>query len=266
MARKLNIMFLLVTILLVLVGSARAETISFTAQDIINWMADQGAPLHTATDVWGITRVRAIPDVSVAGGYTINLNDSSITPDNFDWRVQFDITGNPPYGNGVGTGSYGTYAAFNDTHLYSWQGSLFTNGTVSVISDLSPAEFAARFPTSLTGSNPGLTLAQVPDDAVFSFSFTLDPGVTWNNQGFWFVVDGYWYNDWYPSGNTYDNPIGFTGGYAHDSVSTAGNLTGNMGGGYYATVPLPSSLVLLLTGLLGLAGWRMRKIIITSSS
>lgn len=262
MIKKVNIVFIIVIILLGLGGSARADTISFTAQDIVTWMAAQGAPLSNATDVWGITRVRVIPEVSVPAGYkglgyTIDLGHSFTTQT--DWRVQFDYTGNPPYGKGNGSGAYGTYAAFNDVHTYSWKGSFQTNGTLYMISDLSQADFASRFPTHLNGIQTGLDLAKVADDAVFSFNFTLKPGVTWVNQGFYFVVDGYWYNNWY-AGASYANPIGFTGGFAHDSIQTAGDLTGDMGKGYQDTAtPLPGSLVLLGTGLLGLAGWRLRR-------
>jgi hypothetical protein len=237
------------------VVEVQAETITFTAGDIVNWMAQQGDPLHNATDVWGITRVRVIPAVSVPGGYTINLEECSISSNTVSWRVQTDAVGNPPYGNGVT--DTGLHASFNDTHLYSWQGSLYYSGTVYVISDLSPADFAARFPQYYSGTHPDLPLAEMPANTVFTLNFTLNPGVTWLNQGFYFLVDGVWYNNWY-AGASYTNPIGFNGGYGMDSIPYAGDLKGDMGYGYYGTsTPLPSSLILLTSGLLSL--WWLRK-------
>lgn len=266
MFQKINIVFIIITLLLGLAGPAKADTISFTAGDIVHWMALQGAPLHKSSvehgdEVWGINRVRVIPEVSVPAGYTspgytINLNSSFTTQT--DWRVQFDYTGNPPYGLGNGSGAYGTYAAFNDIHTYSWNGSFFTGGNLYMISDLSQADFASKFPEHLSGTQPDLHLKKVADDAVFSFDFTLDPGVTRLNQGFYFVVDGYWYNTWYHT-DTYDNPIAFTGGFAHNMVTTAGNLPGNMDYGYNGNVPIPGSVVLLGSGLLGLAWVRLRR-------
>ena len=244
-------------LLLSVVSAADAATISFTAGDLVRWMVQQGAPLHIfngvhGDELWGISRVRVIPEVSVPGGYTINLSQGGISPDNFSWRVQTDAIGNPPYGDGVF--DTGLHASFNDTHIYSWQGSWFTLGTLHLISDLSQSEFQSRFPAVLTPTSP-LPLAKVPDDARFTMDFTLNPGVSWLNQGFYFVVDGYWYNTWYDT-DSYDNPIAFTGGFAHNSVQTAGNLQGNMSYGYYGNVPLPGSLLLLGSGLLGLGAWR----------
>lgn len=254
MIKKLRILLMISSLVMALAGAARADTITFTAGDIVRWMANQGDPLHNATEVWGISRVRLIPDVSVPGGYNLNVNQSSISPDNVSWRVQTDAVGNPPYGDGEN--DTGLHASFNDTHIYSWQGSWYSSGTVNLISDLNAQDFGARFPQSFTGTHPDLPLAKMPDDTRFTLDFTLKPGVTWLNQGFYFLVDGNWYNNSY-HGATYDNPTGFDGGFGHNSI-IAGNLKGDMGYGYYGTssAPIPGSLVLLGSGLLGLAGWR----------
>jgi hypothetical protein len=232
--------------------TVRAETITFTAGDIVRWMAQQGDPLHNATDVWGISRVRVIPEVSYGGsifngGYTFNLDKSGISNATVSWLVQSDAAGNPPYGDGVN--NTGWHASFGDLHLY---GSWYSAGTVYLISDLSASDFAARFPTNFTGTHPDLPLAKMPDETRFTLNFTLQPGAFWLNRGFYFQVDGNWYNNWYADAS-YANPIGFTGGFGHNGIQYAGNLEGNMGDGYQATVvPLPGSLMLMLSGFLGL--------------
>ena len=241
------VFFMLVVCLCLAEVEVRAETITFTAGDIVRWMAQQGDPLHNATDVWGIDRVRVIPQVSIPGGYTINLDKSGIYLNDFSWRVQTDAIGNPPYGDGIN--DTGLHASFNDTHIYSWQGSWYASGTMYLISDLGASDFATRFPTYYTATHPDLTLAKVPDEARFTLDFTLQPGATWVNRGFYFLVDGNWYNNWY-DGASYGNPTGFTGGFGHNSIQYAGNLEENMGYGYQGTsAPLPDSLLLTLSGL-----------------
>jgi hypothetical protein len=266
MFQKINIAFIIITMLLGLAGPGKAETISFTAGDIVNWLALAGVPLHKSSlehgeEVWGLSRVRVIPEVSTLGtpgspgGYTINIAQSGVSPGYVSWRAQTDAIGNPPYGDGVT--NTGWHASFNDTHIYEWQGSWFYTGDMYLISDLNASDFAARFPSSYPGYSQ-MPIFKMPDNTRFTLNFTLNPGVTWLNQGFYFLVDGNWYNTWY-EGASYTNPTAFTGGFGHNSIQIAGNLPGNMGYGYHGTVPLPGSLILLGSGLLGLAWVRLRR-------
>ena len=101
----------------------------------------------------------------------------------------------------------------------------------------------------------GNVVTAVADASTFTVNFTLDSGATWNGA-YQFVVDG----SRYTAGTT-PAPwnANFFGGYSGNwggASTVGGDLTGNMGAGYQ--VPLPPSMLLLGSGLLGLVGlgWR----------
>ncbi len=192
---------------------AWAGTVTFTAAEIAAVMQSYGAPLDNSQYQWGVWAVRAMPIVGGNGLYTITGASNSqggwgtSAPSWYSW--------NSPYGSNIAwfwdTTGAPTYSANPLYMIMSQPANTFTSYSGNLVTAVNPA-------------------------SVFSFSFDLDSGATWN--GNWqFVVDGSKYTLG-TSGTPGVWVEDFFGGYG-----SGGGLANNMGAGY--KVPEPSMIFLL---------------------
>jgi len=239
---------------------AWAETITFSPSDVKTVMSVNGAPLHDASNQWGLWAVRAMPIVGGSGLYTILGGSTTQTgwgvdaPSWYNW--------NAPYGtnNAWFWDASGSEANLPANPLYmimdrpadTFTSYTFTNGV-----------FTGAAPPIIASNPSGGTnvVTPVDDTSLLSFDFTLGAGATWD--GIWqFVVDGskytlgtaatpgVWVQDFFGGYWTYD--------YGIASYTLGGNLNGNSGPGY--PTPEPATMLLLGSGLIGLAGYGRKKL------
>jgi hypothetical protein len=214
--KKSAVFCLAAGVILAVGGVISAETITFTAADIVSAIGG----LNNATYQWGLWGIRTRPLVT-GGGYIITASSAS--------QAGYGIV-NPP--NPEAWSSYGA----NCIYFYDIPGADWgyqTNSLYMIIDR--PADTFTSYSDAVT---------KVADSASFSFSFELDSGAVWNGQ--WqFLVDG----NKYLLGTVENKGVivgDFRGGY---SSASSGGLTGNLGEGYTVTVIVPEPATILLLGL-----------------
>lgn len=239
-ARKYRLILLALVLTLSMAGSAGATTynVSINAADIVAGIHASGDYLHgvysgsslpTGESRWGLTGLYILPDID-GGAYTL----SSLGTSAANWGAS--LPGSP-----FGSYAAGKYAYFN--YNFNWQNTEYGMITDKPLSD---------FPLTYSQNNQ-ISLVQLADSATFSFAVTTNSA--WSGD-YYFLVDGIKYK-LSEAGNTYGNPYGFTAG-SIDYGGLSQNYTNGQHLGY-ASVPIPGSLLLLgsgLIGLVGLRGWR----------
>ncbi|MGA2914527.1 MAG: PEP-CTERM sorting domain-containing protein [Sedimentisphaerales bacterium] len=210
--KKLAIFCAAAGILLAVNRGISAETITFTAADIVSAIGG----LSNTSFQWGLWGIRTRPIVT-GGSYTITGSSTS--------QAGYSII-NPP--NPDTWPIYGTnYVYFYDVPGAEWG------------YPANPRYMIMDRPADTFTSYPGDPVTKVMDSASFSFIFTLDSNAIWNGQ--WqFLVDG----TKYTLGTVENKGVfveEFRGGYG------SGSLPGNTGQGY--TVPEPTVVFLLGQGL-----------------
>jgi hypothetical protein len=255
--------------LLAMPAAGTPITTTFTAGDIKNVMADDyGDPLSDETYLWGIWAIRAMPLVS-SGGYDILsgwVNDraqgdfwSYAEPSpKVDWA--------DPYGTEVGyfhlspasehlnTDAHPLYF-IADQPATAFQSYAFDNTSDNGYGRSTYLGVCEN--DSALGCNSTDIL---PNDALFGFSFELDPGASL--LGWQFLVDG---SKYYRTGAEPDNWSSsslwiedFIGGDAwlpqepYRQSEAGSGLTHNAGSGYQVLYPVPEPSTIVLAGL-GLA-------------
>jgi len=220
--KKRTMMAVLGCIFLMFVAvNATAETITFSAADVISVMAANSAPLHNSTNQWGLWAVRVMPIVT-GGTYTITGGSTT----------------QPGWGVSAPNGAFGAspYSAANSAWFWDASGAEVAGNPANplyMIMDQPAGTFTSYFGNIVTAVDPTST---------FTFTFTLGEGATWSG-GYQFVVDGSKY-----ALGTLDSPGGwvsnFFGGYggwngfAWIDIPNGG-LSGNSGAGYI--IPVYSS-------------------------
>lgn len=229
--KKLLVLLMVLGLVIVSSGMALASTVTFTASDVKAVMSSNGAPLHDASNQWGLWAVRAMPIVGGSGSYTITGGLTS----QVGWGVDAPngLFGNSPY------------TALNSAWFWDASGAEVAGdppNPLYMIMDQPADTFTSYFGNIVTAVNGSST---------FAFDFTLGAGATWDGR--WqFVVDGSKYalgstgapGDWVED---------FFGGYG-----TGGSLSLNTESGYPSSVPEPVSMLLLGLGLMGIAGIRRK--------
>jgi hypothetical protein len=221
MNRLLKVAFLVV--LLSFAGYGDIVTVTFTADDVLQVMANAGAPLNNSTNQWGLWAVRAMPIVA-GGGYTITGGSTTQT----GWGVY------------APNGAFGAspYTATNSAWFWDASGAEagYPANPLYMIMDKPANTFTSYFGNTVTAVDPS---------SQFSFSFTPDVGAAYS--GNWqFVVDG----SKYTLGSEATPGVwveDFFGGYG-----AGGALAGNLGRGYQ--VPEPGMYVSLAVELIGVYG------------
>lgn len=245
--------FLVLALVLVLASGAAASSFTFSASQVKSVMSSYGAPLSDSTNLWGLWAVRTMPIVT-GGTFTITGGSTTQT----GWEVSapstYDFGSGPvpyswpsPYGSNCAwfADTSGSEAGYPPNPLYmiinqpasSFESYIFEGGVF-----VGPAPIPGKTPNTVTAVN---------DSSTFTVNFTLGSGASWDGA-YQFVVDGTKYNVATPQATWNED---FFGGYG-----TGGGLTSNMGAGYSAT-PLPGSLLLLGSGLVGLGFLGRRKLI-----
>jgi hypothetical protein len=127
-----------------------AAVIQFTAGDIVNNMAAQGAPLSDATNQWGLWAIRVMPTGISGGGYTITGGATSQT----GWGVS------------APNGAFGAapYTPTNSAWFYDESGSEVA-GTPANPLYMIMTQPANTF-TNYTLDAGGHSIGSVPPDAV----------------------------------------------------------------------------------------------------
>ena len=202
-------------ILLAVSGGINAETITFTAADIVSAIGG----LSNASFQWGVWGIRTRPIVT-GGSYTITGSSTS--------QAGYSVASPPA------TDLWPIYGA-NHVYFYDVPGAEWGYPA-------NPRYLVIDRPADTFTSYSGDTVTKVADTASFSFSFTLDSGAIWTGQ--WqFLVDG----TKYTLGTVENKGVfaeEFHGGYG------TGSLPGNTGQGYTCTIPEPTVFLLLGEGLL----------------
>ena len=216
--------------------AAQAQQISISAAGIMSVMHHYGAPLHNATNQWGLFGVRLMPIVN--GGYTFTGGTTTQT----DWGVR------------APNGAFGAspYTPTNSAWFYDITPTSASPKPIYEIMGQPANTFA---PPTFPPGNQGLVA--VSENSIFTCDFTLAHGATWGG-GYQFVVDGAEYTL-----GTHSNPgtvIGdFFGGYNINNSGPGGGLPGNMGPGYFTVTPEAGTLSALSTMGLSAIGLAFRR-------
>ncbi len=226
-AKKSLVLLLASVWALALAGPAAADTITLSAGTISQIILSTGDVFSDATYNYGIDRVYIMPVVS---GGTVTFDSGSAS--------------------GASLGSY--LALGSSSGYYKFDGS--GGDPLNLIMDsLNPV---TNFPIALTSG--GQTIGKVDPSAYFTVNFTVAGG-TYLNQ-FYFLVDGYQFLGTDAGASYASNFWSFTENAGSPGSPGGQGFAHNDNLGYLAPIPLPSSLLLLGSGLLGLLGFGRRKL------
>jgi hypothetical protein len=174
-------------------------------------------------------------DFSTAGGLTLGTSDYSL-----GWS--FSVSSNTTIG-ALGAFDLNQDGFAQDQQVGLWDAAQNLLASVYV-SNADPLTGSWRFhsigPVTLTPGNTYYVASQGGEGYIYAVAGVTAPGVTYLND------------NWHFNGNSANNPLAFPDSFDNYLLSSAGYFGGN----FMTTAPLPGSLLLLGSGLLGLAGWR----------
>jgi len=190
----------------------------------------------------GLVALMAAPSLA---GLAIDFTSTAYDFTNGSWSMGFEITTNAPiYVNklGVYDDQKNGLTESHDVGIYNAAGTLLASATVSPSDPLTSWFRMVDITPLLLAASQTYYIQAVSGNENYTYwttGFTVDPNIT-------FVYDAYYY----PPGNVLNFP-------------NSTDLTDAASGGAYfgpnydsSPVPVPPSLLLLASGLLGLGGWR----------